>query len=200
MSQKVKQTKHTVQDSGLQTVSRFMQILFALVQILLVFRFAFKLLGANASNVFVNLIYATTAPLVGLFEGIFPEMIMEDNALFAVFEPATVIAIIVTAAVSYIVLRLLSVKQEKHIEHVEVQEQPNVTPLARASKAELETTDKKQLENESRELEERIRHQQQMLDDQRKMYGTAREENKSDEDPDHISHEEPVYEKRQRQI
>jgi hypothetical protein len=200
MAQKVKETKHTVQDSGLQTISRFMQILFALVQILLVFRFAFKLLGANASNIFVNLIFATTAPLVGLFEGIFPEMILEDNTLFPVFEPATVIAVIVTAAVSYIVLRLLSVKQEKKVEHVEVQEQSDVIPPARASETKLEQPDKKQLEDESRELEERIRHQQQILEDQRKMYGAAREESKSDKDPDHSSHEDPVYEKRRRQI
>jgi len=200
LSQKVKETKHTVQDNGLETVKRFMQILFALVQILLIFRFAFKLLGANASAVFVNLIYATTAPLVGLFEGIFPEMIMEGNALFSVFEPATVIAIIVTAAVAYIVLRLLSVKQEKKTEHVEVKEQANAIPLGQVSKAQLEQNDKKKLENESQELEERIRHQQQMLDDQRAMYGNARDENKSAEHPDAFSDEVPVYEKRRRQI
>ncbi len=200
MSQKVKQTKHNVQDSGLQTVSRFMQILFALVQILLVFRLAFKLLGANASNVFVNLIYATTAPLVGIFEGIFPEVTLENNALFAVLEPAAIIAIIVTAAVAYIVLRLLSVKQEKKIEHVEVQEESKAIPSEQVTEAQLEQTENKKLENESRELEGRIRHQQQILEDQRKMYDTAHNKNKTNENPDKFSDEVPAYNKKRRQI
>jgi len=206
MPQKVKETKHTVQDSGLQTISRIMQVIFALVQILLVFRLGFKLLGANASNVFVNLIYATTAPLVGLFEGIFPEMILEDNTLFAVFEPATVIAIIVTAAVSYIVLRMLSVKQDKKIEHVEVQEQANAVPLGQVSEAQLkqetktpvEQTDNRKLENQSNELEERIRHQEQILEHQQKVYGAAHDENESRELEERIRHQEQVLENRQK--
>ncbi len=196
MPQKVKETKHTVQDNGLETLSRVMQVVFALVQILLVFRLGFKLLGANASNVFVNLIYATTAPLVGLFEGIFSEVNMEGNT-FAVFEPATVIAIIVTAAVSYIVLRMLSVKQDKKIEHVEVQEQVHAVPLGQVSDSQLKQSSESpatqtsetpvaqtrtgKLETQSQELEERIRHQEQNLEHQRKTYGAAHDETQSKE-------------------
>lgn len=209
MPQKVRETKHTVQDNGLQTISRIMQVIFALIQIMLVFRFAFKLLGANASNVFVNLIYATTAPLVGLFEGIFSEVNMEGNT-FAVFEPATVIAIIVTAAVSYIVLRMLSVKQDKKIEHVEVQEQTNAIPLGQVSEAQLEQasappiaqtsetpvaqTGNNKLENESQELEERIRQQEQILEHQRKTYGAAHDENESRELEERIRHQKQILE------
>lgn len=270
MPQKVKETKHTVQDNGLQTVSRFMQVFFAIVQILLVFRFAFKLLGANASNVFVNLIYATTAPLVGLFEGIFSEVNLEGGT-FAVFEPAAVIAIVVTAAVSYIVFRLLSVKQDKKVEHVEVKEQANPIPLGQVSEARVTQASEKpapqasenpvprtsetpeaqtsetpevrtsetpaartsetpaartserrmaqasetrlqawerrvaqtshnKLENQSRELEERIQHQKQTLEEQEKMYDAVHDENELEADPNNSSHEVPVYEKRKRQI
>lgn len=190
MPQKVKETKHTVQGNGLQTTARIMQVLFALVQILLVFRFSFKLLGANAANVFVNLIYATTAPLVGLFEGIFSEVVMEGSAIFTVLEPATVIAIIVTAAVSYIVLRMLSVKQGSVVEHVEVEEQTKAIPPEQVSKATLqeasqpavEALNNGKLEKEAQELEEKILHQKRILEQQRKTYGASHIETETNED------------------
>ena len=224
MFQNVKQTKRTVRDKSSQTISPIMQVLFALIQIFLIFRLALRLLGANASNFFVNIIYEATAPLVGLFEGIFSDVMLEESTIFTLFEPATVITIIVTAAVAYVVLRLVSVKQEKKTEHIEVQEQANAIPLGQVSEAQMEQTDKNKLENESQELEERIRHQQQMLDDHRAMYGNARDENKSAEhqrqilenqrkmddidrdknkSAEHLyafSDEVPVYEKRRSQI
>ncbi len=212
MPQKVKETKHTVQDNGLETIKRIMQVLFALVLFLLVFRLAFKLLGANSSNVFVNLIYATTAPLVGLFEGIFPEMTVENNTL-AVFEPSTVIAIIVTAVVGYIVLKLLSVKQDKRTEYVEVQEQMNAVPLGQVSEAQLDQvsakpvaqspetpvapTNNTKLKNETQELEERIQHQKQVLEDQRKMHDTTQEERESRELEAKIRHQDEILEDQQ---
>ena len=175
MSQNVKQTNHTVQDNSSQTISRIMQVLFTLIQIFLIFRLVLKLLSANASNVFVSLIYGTTAPLVGLFEGIFSDVMLEDSAIFAVLEPATVIAIILTAAVAYIVLRLLSVKQDKKIERVEVQEETNTVPLGQVSEAQLkqdsepvaqpvqtpaEQTNQSKLENHPQEADGRTYHQQ----------------------------------------
>jgi|GEM_PF-698146 len=176
MPQNVKQTNRTVQDNSSQTISRIMQVLFTLIQIFLIFRLALRLLGANVSNVFVNIIYEATAPLVGLFEGIFSDVMLEDSAIFAVFEPATVIAIIVTAAVAYIVLRLLSVKQGRKTERVEVQKQTNAVPLGQVSEAQLkqdsepvaqpvqtpeEQTNQSKLENHPQEVDGRTYHQQQ---------------------------------------
>jgi len=43
------------------------------LEVLLLFRFAFKLLGANANQAFVAMLYGVTEPLVRPFQGIFPE-------------------------------------------------------------------------------------------------------------------------------
>ncbi len=93
--------------NGRRLISHYVGIFFYVVQLLLVFRFAFKLLGANASNRFVSLLYSATAPLTNLFEGIFPEVVLENYDMLHVFEPSSVIALVVTAIIAGLIRRLL---------------------------------------------------------------------------------------------
>ncbi|MEA2056234.1 MAG: YggT family protein [Patescibacteria group bacterium] len=64
---------------------------FALIDILLVFRFVLKLLAANAGASFVTWIYNTTQPLLNPFLMIFPipkikgGFTLEFTTLFAIF-------------------------------------------------------------------------------------------------------------------
>jgi flagellar biogenesis protein FliO len=87
---------------------RIVVVLFSLVEIVLGFRFVFKLMGANPDNVFVKGLYDLTHLFVGVFEGIFAKIVVSDAAVKAVFEPATLIAIIVVGLIAWGVMKLMS--------------------------------------------------------------------------------------------
>ena len=54
-------------------VTRVVMLVFTVLEVLLLFRFGFKLAGANASQPLVAWLYAFTEPLARPFQGIFPE-------------------------------------------------------------------------------------------------------------------------------
>jgi uncharacterized protein YggT (Ycf19 family) len=84
-------------------------IIYAIVGILeglLAFRLIFKLLGANPSSGFVNFIYDLSEPFVSPFYGIFPQATTEGVVTSSVFEPATLVAMLVYALIGWLVMRL----------------------------------------------------------------------------------------------
>jgi hypothetical protein len=81
-------------------------LLFGIVIGLLVFRFLFRLLGANPANALVNWVYATSAPLVSPFFGMFNTGSIDLAIGRLEFE--TLIAIVVYGLVASVVLRALS--------------------------------------------------------------------------------------------
>jgi uncharacterized protein YggT (Ycf19 family) len=85
-------------------VSRGAQLvnyLLTITETLLLFRFIFRLFGANDGNGFVRFVYDLTAPLVAPFRGIFAS----PNENGAVFDSAAVLAIVVYAVLAYLVVR-----------------------------------------------------------------------------------------------
>ena len=94
------------------TAKNIVGALFGLAEIILAFRFIFKLLGANADNGFVKAIYGITQFFVGIFEGIF-------GKASAAFEPATLIAMIVLGVAAWIVLRLMTPRKSSMVERTE---------------------------------------------------------------------------------
>ena len=95
------------------TLRRIVNLLFSLAGFLLVFRFVFLLFGANPDNRFVDVIYSITGPYVGIFHGIFSESEWESG----VFEPATIIAMVVLFIVSWFIQSLFArrtVRKEQH--------------------------------------------------------------------------------------
>ncbi len=106
------------------TPQRTIGTIFTLLLVSLIIRFLFKLLGANPDNGFVRGIYAATEFFVGLFEGIFSSVPINGAETTAIFEPATLIAIVVVALVSWVLQRLFtpriidnSLERVEHIEH-----------------------------------------------------------------------------------
>ena len=59
--------------ASIWTASRIVALVFSVLEVLLVVRFAFKLFGANAEQGFVSAIYGITEPLVAPFRGIFAQ-------------------------------------------------------------------------------------------------------------------------------
>lgn len=93
----------------LDTLEYLIYFLFGILEILLVFRFFFKMTGANSSNIFVGTIYNITQYFVSPFAGIFPTNVTNGVTTAAVFEPATIIAIVVYGVLVWAIVELLRV-------------------------------------------------------------------------------------------
>lgn len=74
-----------------------------LVELLLGIRFILRLLGANPGNVFVNVVYQLSAPLIAPFRGIFPPLIN----IGPVIEWSTLVAMAIYAILAYLLARLI---------------------------------------------------------------------------------------------
>ncbi|SFN97634.1 YggT family protein [Proteiniclasticum ruminis] len=116
MENRTRQTeiRETKKESHLaQTVA---SLLFGTVELLLLFRLVFKLLGANPENPIVQGVYEISQYIVGLFEGIFSDISMFAIGNTAVFEPASAIAMVTVAFVAWGVLKLLKPRQSQRYE------------------------------------------------------------------------------------
>lgn len=112
------ETRHTITEGNM--ARRIATVIFSLIEVMLVFRFFFKLIGANPSNVFVKGLYAFTQFFVGIFEGIFSVATTPGAETEAVFEPATLIAIIVVALIAWAVMKLMSSSSTSQVKRTEV--------------------------------------------------------------------------------
>ena len=108
MDEILKQTeiRNTKQES--HTAERIVGVIFGVIEVTLLFRLIFKLLGANPDNGFVQGIYAFTQIFTGVFEGIFSRVGNSGVAAAPVLEPATLIAMVVIAVIAWFVLRLMT--------------------------------------------------------------------------------------------
>lgn len=91
----------TKKADGSQTIGYIVYLLFGVLDIFLVFRLIFKLLGANPSSNFVGFIYSVTEVFAMPFTGIFRQATTQGIETTSVFEPATFVAIIVYALLAW---------------------------------------------------------------------------------------------------
>ncbi|HSW88384.1 MAG TPA: hypothetical protein VLG12_04435 [Candidatus Saccharimonadales bacterium] len=92
-----------------QTAGYIIYFLCGLVEILLIFRLILKLTGANPGSTFVSLIYSVTQLSVIPFLGIFPQTTGQGVTTTAIFEPATLVAIIVYAVLAWSIIQLVTI-------------------------------------------------------------------------------------------
>jgi hypothetical protein len=102
-----------------QTSSRLFAILFGIIESLLAFRLIFRLLGANPENGFVSGIYSVTKPIVSVFQGIFSGMVSDGLETTSVFEPGTLIAMIVVALIAWLIFKLITPRESNRVEKTE---------------------------------------------------------------------------------
>lgn len=95
--------------TGSQTLAYLVYFIFGVLETILVFRFVLKLLGANPSSAFVNLIYNVSQIFIWPFEGIFGRVTTEGVETTAVFEPATLVAIIIYSLIAIGIARLVRI-------------------------------------------------------------------------------------------
>lgn len=79
------------------------------IEVLLFLRLLFRLLGANQSNTFIMFLYSSTRYLTAPFYGIFKTFRIGGAITLFVFEPYTVIAMIVYAIAAWGIVKLLKV-------------------------------------------------------------------------------------------
>ena len=99
-----------------QTAGYLVYFVFGLLDVLLGFRFVFKLLGANPSTGFVDFIYNLSAIFVAPFAGIFNTSLAQGDVTTSIFEPATLVALIVYALLAWgivALIRVLSGRQQE---------------------------------------------------------------------------------------
>lgn len=91
--------------------SAILFFLLGLIEVLLGFRFIFKLLAANSSAEFTTQIYDLTDSLVSVFAGVFPSFQIGDFTL----EISTLLAMIVFGVFGFVFIQLL-----RHFEGMKV--------------------------------------------------------------------------------
>lgn len=95
--------------TGSQTVEYLVYFIFGVLEILLTFRFILQLLGASLSSGFVSSIYDFSRIFILPFEGIFRTGTAQGIETTAVFEPATLVAIIVYALLAWGIVKLIRI-------------------------------------------------------------------------------------------
>ena len=104
--QNIQTETHSAQAES-HPAKRIVGVLFSAVEIILGIRLILKLLGANAGNSIIKILYDITGVFIKLFEGIFSRVTINE-ASGAVFEPATLIAMVVIAVIAWVVLKLIT--------------------------------------------------------------------------------------------
>ncbi len=89
------------QISSGQYIEQFIYFVLGVVNVLLAFRFILKLTGASPSSSFVQFIYNLTRIFVMPFEGIFRRAVAEGIETSSVFEPSTIVALVVYAILAW---------------------------------------------------------------------------------------------------
>jgi len=95
--------------TSFQTVEYLISFFFGTLEILLAFRLIFKLAGASLSSAFIGLIYGITGIFILPFEGIFRKAFTQGAETTSVFEPSTLVAILVYAVLAWGIIKLVRV-------------------------------------------------------------------------------------------
>jgi hypothetical protein len=95
------------------TLKRIVNYILGILELLLVFRLIFKILGANPGSIFVSLLYNISGVFVAPFSGIFRAIVNKGIANESVLEPSTIIAMIVYAIIAYGVVRLIEIYETR---------------------------------------------------------------------------------------
>lgn len=111
MTELIEETK--IEASSSQTTEYLIYYIFGALEILLAFRMVLKIAGASLASGFVNMIYAVTGILIMPFEGIFRRGIAQGAETTSVFEPATLVAIVVYAIVAWGIVKLVRISSKE---------------------------------------------------------------------------------------
>jgi len=114
---KQKEVRSTYEES--HVAQAIIGTIFELMEVILALRFIVKLFGANPQSSFVKGIYSATPFFVGIFQGIFSQSTAQGVETTAVFEPGTLIAMIILSIIAWVVLKLVKSCDSSRVEKTE---------------------------------------------------------------------------------
>lgn len=95
--------------SNRETIEYLIYFFLGLLEVLLIFRLIFKLSGAGVSSAFVSFIYGLTGLFILPFEGIFRRGFAPGAETTSVFEPSTLMAMIVYIILTWGIVKLVRI-------------------------------------------------------------------------------------------
>ena len=96
-------------DRGNLRARRIVCYIAGVLEVLLACRFVLKLLGANTQSIFVSIVYSVSQIFLYPFSGIFRSAVTKGIETKSVFEPGTIIAVIVYALVAWGIVKLIEI-------------------------------------------------------------------------------------------
>jgi hypothetical protein len=111
VQQKTRKVNTEVTADGKSVAGNVVWYIFGFIEILLAFRFALKLLGANPNNGFVDLVYTVTGILTAPFDSIFGVKSATSGDIQSVFEPSILVAMLVYALVAWGIVKLINLNR-----------------------------------------------------------------------------------------
>jgi len=112
VQQETRKVNTEVANNGKATAANIVWYVVGLIEILLAFRFALKMFGANPTSGFVNFIYSVTGILTLPFDKIFsvgrPET---GDVVRSVFEPSILVAAVVYLLLGWGIVKLLTLNR-----------------------------------------------------------------------------------------
>jgi len=113
----VRRRERVIADAGaerrqtLNRVAQFIWLIFGIIIGLIAFRVVLLLLSANATSGFANFIYSLTDIFLAPFAGLLADIANEAGTI--VFEPSSLIAMLVYAVLALIIVQLIRVVFDK---------------------------------------------------------------------------------------
>jgi glucan phosphoethanolaminetransferase (alkaline phosphatase superfamily) len=92
-----------------QTREYLVYYFFGALETLLVFRLILKIAGASINSWFVTIVYTLSRFFIMPFEGIFRRATTQGVGTTSVFEPSTIVALIVYAILAYGIVKLIRI-------------------------------------------------------------------------------------------
>jgi len=91
------------------TPRKVIYYILGILEVLLMFRLIFKVLGANPGSIFVSIIYSVTNIFLTPFNGIFRSAISEGIETKSILEPSLIIAMVVYILLAMGIVRLIEI-------------------------------------------------------------------------------------------
>ncbi len=107
MTEVVEQVK--VKATGTERAEYIAYYILGALEILLLFRLVLRMMGAGTTSAFVQMIYTLSSIFIMPFEGIFQRGVTQGLETASVFEPATLVAIIVYGLITWGVVKLVHI-------------------------------------------------------------------------------------------
>ena len=89
------------------TLTNGIYFVLGVIEVILLFRFLLKLLGANPASGFVNFVYDISGIFTAPFKAIFSSATTDGDVTSGVLEPATLVAMLVYLVVAWGIVKLV---------------------------------------------------------------------------------------------